>query len=48
MILTEIDAIDEEADVYFPKFDENEWKKNIISEHEFNNIKYKHILYKRK
>ena len=48
MILTEIDAFDEYADVYFPDFDKNEWDKNIISEHEYNNIKYKHVLYKRK
>ena len=48
MILTEIDSTDKEADVYFPDFNKKEWEKNIISEHEYKNIKYKHILYKRK
>ena len=48
MILTEIDAEDKYADVYFPHFNNDDWDKNIINEHEYNNIKYKHVLYKRK
>ena len=48
MILTEIDEEDKNADVYFPNFNKNDWNKRIISEHEYNKIKYKHILYKRK
>lgn len=48
MYLTEIDAIDEEADVYFPRFNVDEWVKEIIKEDEENNIEFKHVLYKRK
>lgn len=48
MILTEIMASDIEADVYFPKYNINDWNKELISEHEYNDIKYKHVLYKRK
>lgn len=48
MYLTEIDEEDKDADVYFPKFNINEWEKEILSSNEENNIKYKHVLYKRK
>lgn len=48
MYLTEIEAEEKKADVYFPKFNINEWNKEIISNHEQNNIKYSHVLYKRK
>lgn len=48
MYLTEIEAEEKNADVYFPKFNINEWNKEIISNHEQNNIKYSHVLYKRK
>ena len=46
--LTEIDAIEKEADVYFPIFNKEEFNKEIIKELEENNIKYRHVLYKRK
>lgn len=48
MYLTEIEKEEINADVYFPKFNENVWNKEIISNHEENNIKYNHVLYKRK
>ena len=48
MYLTEIDAEEKSADVYFPMFDENDWNKEIIGENEENNVKFKHVLYKRK
>ena len=48
LYLTEIEAEEKEADVYFPNFNKNDWNKRIISEHEYKKIKYKHILYKRK
>lgn len=48
LLLTEIEAEDKNADVYFPKFNKNDFNKTIISEHEYNDIKYKHVLYKRK
>lgn len=48
MYLTEIDAEEKSADVYFPKFNQGDWNKEIISENEENNVKFKHVLYKRK
>ncbi len=48
LYLTEIDAIEENADVYFPNFNKNEWDKEIISEKEENKIRFNHVLYKRK
>lgn len=48
LLLTEIAAKDSAADAYFPEFNKNEWERKIISEHEENNIKYKHLVYTRK
>lgn len=48
LYLTEIDATDKEAEVFFPEFNRNEFDKEIISEYVENNITYKHVLYKRK
>ena len=48
MILTEIDACCNEADAYYPEFDKNDWIEEEISKKEYNNIKYRHVLYKRK
>ena len=47
LYLTEIDA-ESEADVYFPLFDKTKYTREIIGENEDNNIKYKHIIYRRK
>lgn len=48
LYLTEIDEEDENADVYFPLFDKSLWNKEYISElKEENNIKYRHVLYRR-
>lgn len=48
LYLTEIDAEDKDADVYFPQFNKNDFEKEIISENNENSLKYKHVLYKRK
>lgn len=48
LYLTEIDATEKDAYVYFPIFNKEEFDKEIIKELEENNIKYKHVLYKRK
>lgn len=47
MLLTEINDSND-CDVYFPKFDVNEWDREIVSCHTYENIDYKHVLYKRK
>ena len=48
LILTEINASAEDADVFFPKFNKKEWNRKVLSEEEDNNIKYKHLVYTRK
>lgn len=48
MYLTEIDEIDDRADVYFPKFNTIDWDKEIISQKVENSIEFNHVLYKRK
>ena len=48
LVLTEIDAEKKDADAYFPTFQKEEWQKEVISEHEERNIKYKHLIYTRK
>ncbi len=48
MLLTEIEAEDPEADVFFPKIEEREWDRFILSEHEDKGIKYKHLEYRRR
>lgn len=45
MILTEVSK-SSIADVYFPNFDKNDWKQELIYNNE-NNIKYKRLVYKR-
>lgn len=49
MLLTEVDAEDKEADVYFPEFKKEEWKRVILSKYQTeDNISYEHLEYKRK
>ena len=47
MILTEIDA-SSKADVYFPQFDKSLWNVEEVSEHEYQGMQYKRLLYTRK
>jgi len=48
MILTEIDEECKDADAYFPHFNKNDWIEEEISKKEYKDIKYRHVLYKRK
>lgn len=45
LYLTEIDAECPQADTYFPAFNKNEYKKEILAENEENGIKFSHIRY---
>ena len=45
LYLTEIDASEETASVYFPAFDKNLYEKDILGENEDNGISYKYVLY---
>ena len=47
MILTEIDD-ESNADVYFPKFLIDEWDREMLSSHKYNDIGYSHVVYTRK
>ena len=47
MLLTEIDDA-RDADVYFPSFNKDDWDKDILSEHVYNGLSYKHVKYVRK
>lgn len=47
MLLTEIDA-SAPASVYFPDFNKDEWNRDILSEHNYNGLSYKHVKYVRK
>ena len=46
LYLTEIDA-SSDADVYFPTFNKNNYKKTIIKNNSDNSINYQHVLYER-
>ena len=50
LYLTEIDAEEKTADVYFPEFDHDDYERSVLSEHvdPTNDIHYKHVLYKKK
>lgn len=48
MYLTEIKAEDKDADVYYPKFNMNDWDRQELTSLEENGIKFNHVLYKRK
>jgi len=48
MFLTEIDECCNEADTYYPIFNKSDWLEEEISKKEYNDIKYRHVLYKRK
>lgn len=47
MILTEIDAT-APCDVYFPSFNKDDWNRQVLCEHEEQDIHYKHLVYTRK
>lgn len=46
LYLTEAEAEDDTADVYFPEFDKSEWTRTVIDEGG-TDIPYVHVLYER-
>lgn len=46
LYLTEIDAEDSEADTFFPEFNKNDYKRQILGNGEDHGLKYTHVLYK--
>lgn len=47
MLLTEIDD-SRDADVYFPNYSLDDWDRDVISEHKYEDIDYSHVTYTRK
>ncbi len=47
LYLTEIDS-EEKADVYFPDFNKEDYKCNVVSTNEVDGLKYSFVLYERK
>ena len=47
LYLTEIDD-EESADVYFPEFNKNNYKCNLVSTNEVDGLKYSFVIYERK
>lgn len=48
LYLTEIEAEEETASVYFPEFDQQQYDREVLQENEDNGISYKHVLYIKK
>lgn len=47
LYLTEIEAECADADTYFPKFDKPDYSREVLAEHEENDIRFSHVLYKK-
>lgn len=47
LYLTEIDS-EEKADVYFPEFNKEDYKCNVVSTNEVDGLKYSFVIYERK
>lgn len=45
MYITHIENIDKEADTYFPKISENDWKKTTLLRDNENGISFSHVEY---
>lgn len=48
LILTEIEAEEEHADVYFPEFNQENFDRSVIKDNEENEIKFSFVRYRRK
>lgn len=48
LYLTEIDAEEKNASVYFPEFNKDNYEVELLKENIDNGIKYKHMVYRRK
>ena len=48
LYLTDIDAVCDDADAFFPVFDENDYNKLLLKSNEENGLYYEHNLYLKK
>ena len=46
LYLTEIDS-EEQADVYFPEFNKDDYTRSVVSNSEVNGLKYSFVIYER-
>lgn len=47
ILLTEIDAEEGSADVFFPRFNKSKYTRHVLASNEENGIKYTHVIYAR-
>ena len=47
MFLTEVEAEDKEADVFFPSFDQKIWKRTVILTQTYKNLSYSFVHYEK-
>lgn len=48
LILTEIEAECDSATVFFPSFDKEKYKREVLQSNEENGVKFSHVLYTKK
>ncbi|MEG2348174.1 MAG: dihydrofolate reductase [Clostridia bacterium] len=48
LVLTEIDSQDESADVYFPKFNKENYNMKVLKKNSDNGIYFQHVIYTKK
>ena len=48
LYLTEVDDTADDADTFFPKFKESDWKKKTVLKDSYKDINYKICIYERK
>ena len=48
LVLTEVDAMCQDADTYFPEFNKDEWERKVLAKNNDNAIMYEHVEYTRK
>lgn len=48
LYLTEVNAESDEADVFFPEFDKNDYIKEVVGKGEDNGVKYTFVTYEKK
>lgn len=48
MLLTEIEAEEKKADVWFPVWDKKDWERTVLQKREEHGIVYRHSKYERK
>ena len=48
LYLTEVQASDADADIFFPTFNKSDYSREVLAHGEDNGIKYEHVLYTKK